>query len=192
MLGILILYSTVDGHTATICQRIAQTLQARRLDVVVKKTVDCVARDIRAADVVVIGASIRYGHHRSDVSGLIAQHRALLEQRPTAFFSVNVVARKAGKDRPENNPYMRKFLQRVGWVPTLQAVFAGRIDYPKCRFVDRHMIRLIMYLTRGPTDASKAYEFTDWGQVEAFAEQLCVMAGSGGAGSGGGSAHAVK
>ncbi|WP_018608910.1 menaquinone-dependent protoporphyrinogen IX dehydrogenase [Uliginosibacterium gangwonense] len=189
---ILMLYSTVDGHTANICQRIAQTLLAKGRSVRVKNMVDCAAEDLRTTDVIVIGASIRYGHHRPDVGAFIAQHRALLAQRATAFFSVNVVARKAGKDAPETNPYLQKFLRQVAWKPALQAVFAGRIDYPKCGFWDRHMIRLIMYLTHGPTDTSKAYEFTDWMQVDAFGYQLNALAESCGVGSDGCGADAVK
>lgn len=44
------------------------------------------------------------------------------------------------------------------------AVFAGRIDYQKYRFRDRQMIRLIMWMTKGPTDPKTNIEFTNWNQ----------------------------
>ena len=48
----------------------------------------------------------------------------------------------------------------------------GKIDYPKYRFVDKHTIRLIMWLTKGPTDTSGIYEFTDWGKVDEFIHKI--------------------
>jgi len=34
------------------------------------------------------------------------------------------------------------------------------------------MIRLIMWITKGPTDISKTFEFTDWDKVEEFAHEI--------------------
>jgi menaquinone-dependent protoporphyrinogen oxidase len=34
------------------------------------------------------------------------------------------------------------------------------------------MIRLIMWITKGPTDVRNTYEFTDWNQVDEFSKQL--------------------
>jgi menaquinone-dependent protoporphyrinogen oxidase len=34
------------------------------------------------------------------------------------------------------------------------------------------MIRLIMFITHGPTDPGRSYEFTDWVKVEAFGEAV--------------------
>ena len=53
------------------------------------------------------------------------------------------------------------------------AVFAGKLDYPRYRPFDRFMIRLIMWMTKGPTDPNAVIEFTDWQQVEAFGRQVC-------------------
>ena len=58
------------------------------------------------------------------------------------------------------------------WRPDQLAVFAGKIDYPKYGFIDKHMIRFIMWMTKGPTDISGKFEFTDWNAVEDFAERL--------------------
>ncbi len=85
---------------------------------------------------------------------------------------MNVVARKPEKNMPETNPYMQKFLELSPWIPKKLAVFAGKIDYPKYKFVDKHMIRLIMWITKGPTDIKNTYEFTDWNHVDEFSKQL--------------------
>ena len=74
---------------------------------------------------------------------------------------------------PDTNPYLRKFLGQIAWKPTYLAVFAGKLDYPRYRPFDRFMIRLIMWMTKGPTDPNAVIEFTDWQQVEAFGRQVC-------------------
>ena len=84
----------------------------------------------------------------------------------------NIVARKAEKREPDANPYMQKFLRQTAWQPKGLAVFAGKLDYPRYRFVDRQLIRLIMLMTKGPTDPKAVIEFTDWQQVEAFGRRV--------------------
>ena len=56
------------------------------------------------------------------------------------------------------------------------AVFAGKIDYPRYNYFDRTLIRLIMWMTKGPTHPQTVIEFTDWGQVEAFGQRINDMA----------------
>ena len=54
-------------------------------------------------------------------------------------------------------------------------VFAGRVDYPSYSFFDKHIIRLIMIITNGPTDITKSYEFTDWNKVKNFAKKFDLI-----------------
>lgn len=172
---ILIVYATTDGHTRRICDRLKQVIEGLGRQVTVALLDDAGALDLPGFDRVVIGASIRYGHHQPVVAAFIAQHQALLESRPSAFFSVNIVARKPNKNTPETNPYCRKFLKSISWRPGVSAVFAGKLDYPRYGFFDRQMIRLIMLITRGPTDPKAVVEFTDWAKVEAFGRQVCEI-----------------
>ena len=175
MSRILIAYSTTDGHTRQICERLRRVIEPVGHHVTVKLLVECGAADLEACDAVVIGASIRYGKHKPEVAEFIARHQAALEARPNALFSVNVVARKPGKDRPEGNPYLQKFLRRIDWKPQRLDVFAGRLDYPRLRPIDRTMIRFIMWMTKGPTDTTGTFEFTDWARVEAFGAEVARM-----------------
>jgi menaquinone-dependent protoporphyrinogen oxidase len=128
--------------------------------------------DITAFDKVVIGASIRYGFHHKSVFNFIKKNQALLDQKKNAFFSVNVVARKPEKNTAETNPYLQKFLSQITWKPILLDVFAGKIEYPRYGFFDRVMIQLIMRMTKGPTDKTQTYEFTDWNRVKAFGKKI--------------------
>ena len=91
-------------------------------------------------------------------------------QKKNAFFTVNVVARKTEKNLPQTNPYMIKFLKLTKWKPQNLDVFAGRINYPKYGFIDKYVIRFIMWLSKGPTDTRGDFEFTDWDKVKSFAK----------------------
>lgn len=172
MSEILILYSTTDGQTLKICQRLQQVIEQGSHKVTVLAIGEAGTLDLEAFDKIVIGASIRYGKHHAEVTDFIARNQALLDNRPNAFFSVNLVARKPGKDRPESNPYLQRFLKRISWKPRQLAVFAGRLDYPRYSFWDRIVIQLIMRITKGPTDPTSVVEYTDWQQVEAFARSV--------------------
>jgi menaquinone-dependent protoporphyrinogen oxidase len=168
----LIAYSSVDGQTMKICKHIQQVLEESGSTVDLFEIGGLGACDMAAYDTVVVGASIRYGKHRPDIYRFIETHRESLERKRNAFFSVNVVARKAGKDTPQTNPYFRAFSKRTTWKPNLLGVFAGKIDYRMYGFFDRHMIRLIMWMTNGPTDMASSTEFTDWNAVRQFAHKL--------------------
>lgn len=172
--SILILYSSTDGQTLEICQRIAAMLESHG-HAVSLAPISSPQEGLESFDKIVIGARIRYGRHHQDVYEFIEKHLPLLQARPSAFFSVNVVARKPNKNTPETNPYMRRFLGQIAWRPDALAVFAGKFDYSKYRFLDRQMIRLIMYITHGPTAPDTVADFTDWKKVDAFAGRLCTL-----------------
>jgi len=175
MANILIIYSTTDGHTIEICQEIQSILEQHENGVELLSINEAAEVDLVKYDKLVIGASIRYGKHNKSVHDYVNRHQKILENLPAAFFSVNVVARKPNKNRADNNPYMQKFLQQVPWKPTELAVFAGKIDYQRYRFFDRQMIRLIMYITKGPTDPKSVNDFTNWEQVKDFAGVINKM-----------------
>jgi menaquinone-dependent protoporphyrinogen oxidase len=174
MASILILYSTTDGHTVRICSRLQDVLGQGGHRVTLAPVAGP-PPDLAVFDKIVIGASIRYGRHHPRVYEFIARNLALLERKPSAFFTVNIVARKREKSDPETNPYLRKFLRQIAWRPGKLAVFAGKLDYPSYGPFDRFMIRLIMLITKGPTDPSTVVEFTDWNKVDAFARVIGEM-----------------
>ncbi len=174
MAKILIIYSTTDGHTRSICERL-QSIAADGNDVDLVAMAEQPGIDIAPYDKVVIGASIRYGKHQQEVFDFIERNQAALESKANALFSVNVVARKPEKNTPETNPYLQKFLKKIAWQPANLAVFAGRIDYPRYGTFDRTMIRFIMWMGKGPTDPTQTIEFTDWDKVDEFGQRIVEM-----------------
>ena len=70
---------------------------------------------------------------------------------------------------------MKQFIRHIGWRPALLEVFAGRLDYPRCAFWDRQIIRFIMLLTHGPTDSTTVVEYTDWNRVQTFGRAIAEL-----------------
>ena len=175
---VLVLYSTVDGHTREIAERVVTQIESAGITAELELLTPESHVEPNDYDAVVLGASIRYGKHRPEVAAFIAEHVAYLATTPSAFFSVNAVARKPAKQTPETNPYVRKFLGTIRWQPALIGIFAGRIDYPRYSFFDRHMIRLIMWMTKGPTDLAGSFEFTDWEAVDRFGREFVTLLGT--------------
>lgn len=163
----IIVFASVDGMTKRICDHIQNGLLQNKEHVELVSITDF-RQELSAYDKVIIASSIRYGKHHPKIIALIQENTAVLNTKKAAFISVNLVARKPEKRTAETNPYVLKFLKTIAWKPTLVAVFAGKLDYQHYGFWDRKMIQFIMWMTKGPTDATTVIEYTDWEQVEAF------------------------
>ncbi len=162
---LLILYSTVDGHTKHICEYILEKLNKDK-DITISPIEESDKYDLSNFSEIVLGASVRYGYHRKNVYEFVKTNKETLEKKKTAFFSLNLTARKPEKNTPETNPYIIKFLQKVQWEPTTKGVFAGRLDYPSLDCANKLAILFIMVITNGPKDISQVYELTDWKKVD--------------------------
>tara|TARA_Y100000766_G_scaffold126729_1_gene108938 strand:- start:267 stop:803 length:537 start_codon:yes stop_codon:yes gene_type:complete len=162
---LLILYSTVDGHTKNICEYIYKKLKGKK-EVSIFSIEESGDLKLKDYNEVVIGASVRYGYHRANVYEYVKKNLEELNNLNTAFFSLNLTARKPEKSTPETNPYIIKFLKKVKWQPSIKEVFAGRLDYPSLDNFNKLAILFIMFITNGPKDTSKTYELTDWNKVD--------------------------
>ena len=167
----LILYSSTDGQTLKICERIKTSFPSD-LEIDIVSLQDIKSVELNNYDLIILGASIRYGKHKPEVYNFVSTNTRFLDTKKTAFFSVNAVARKENKNTPKLNPYVIKFLKQTHWKPDYVEVFAGKINYPKYNLIDKYMIRFIMWMTKGPTDIKNTYEFTDWGSVDKFAMKV--------------------
>ena len=170
----VIIYSSVDGHTFKICNRLKEVLLQNNQNVKLF-SVDDFKEDVTNYDKFIIGTSIRYGMHNKKIIDFINTNKIQLDSIKTAFFSVNLVARKSEKNTPDSNPYVIKFFKNVDWKPTIVEVFAGKLNYKKYPFFDRIMIQFIMQMTKGPTNTNTEIEYTNWDKVKAFGLQLIKL-----------------
>jgi menaquinone-dependent protoporphyrinogen oxidase len=164
----LIIYSSTDGQTIKICKRIMSIIG----DCKIVSIDEAKNENLSKYGKVIVGASIRYGKHKPELYDYISENCDHLIDTNASFFSVNVVARKPEKNTPLTNPYVQKFLSISQWHPSLIGVFAGKIDYPRYGVLDKFMIRLIMWITKGPTNTKNVYEFTNWDDVDSFAKKI--------------------
>ena len=97
MSSFLVIYSSTNGHTKTICERIKNFLNDGNLVKLIplKETKKI---DLFKFEKIIIGASIRYGKHSKELYNFIKSNKNILDQKKSAFFSVNVVARKPEKN----------------------------------------------------------------------------------------------
>lgn len=166
-----IIYATVDGQTLEISKIIQEEL-LKTGNLVELYSIDEFKEEISNFDKLIIGSSIRYGVHHKKIIEFINANKQQLDTIKTAFFSVNLVARKPEKNTPTTNPYVVKFFKTINWKPTLVEVFAGKLDYKKYPYFDRIMIQFIMWMTKGPTDKTVEIEYTNWDKVSEFGKTL--------------------
>ena len=172
----LVVYSTIDGHTRHVAERIA--LVASRAG----HEVNTVSADdgsvdllIAASDAVVIGGGIRYGHYARSLEHAVRANRDAIAARPNGFFSVCLSAGGHAGARPATAwGYVDDFISRTGWQPGRIASFAGALQYSKYNPFIKFMMRLILGVAGGETDTSHDYEYTDWAAVERFGAEMAA------------------
>ncbi|NJL09113.1 MAG: menaquinone-dependent protoporphyrinogen IX dehydrogenase [Methylacidiphilales bacterium] len=132
--------------------------------------------DIAPAALVVLIAAVRYGRHLEEATTFLDIYRALPVPPPLALASVCLTARKPNRRTAQDNPYLRKLIAHHGLTPAVARAFPGMLDYPRYGWLDRHVIRLIMWMTGGPADGTSRVEYTDWDDIEVFAGELGLIA----------------
>nr|WP_321455992.1 menaquinone-dependent protoporphyrinogen IX dehydrogenase [uncultured Cohaesibacter sp.] len=130
------------------------------------------ALDVETADLNIVLAAIRYGHHLKPAERFLKIFAGALGAKPLVMLSVNLTARKPHKRTIDNSIYLQKWLKLHPLNPVIVRAIAGKLDYPSYGFFDRFMIQLIMRITKGPTDPGETIEFTDWDQVRELSEEI--------------------
>ena len=168
---VLVLYGSTYGHTERIARRVADGLAAAGEDVTLLAA-DASAPEMspRDYDGVVIGASLIAGRHQRTVRTFVRRHHAVLNEVPSAFFSVSASAASHDeRGRSEARACLTRFLRETDWYPALTETVAGAIRYTRYNPLVRWWMRRICVKAGGPTDTSRDHELTDWAQVDRFA-----------------------
>lgn len=160
--AVLVVYSSIEGHTARIAQRVAEVLRSAGHRVDLLPAGPYLARSDYAG--VIVGASVHYGHHPANLGRWLKT--AGLGGRPSAFFSVSLGAKEH---------YATKFLRRAGWRPQLTAVFRGALQYSKYGPIKRRVVQAFAAVAGHDTDTSRDYDYTDWKAVDSFATAFSAM-----------------
>lgn len=168
---ILLLHRSHEGHTKTIAQHLASVLQQDGYITKVAALKDAPAFD--GYDAVVIGASIHVGKFDQKLVDYVNTHKAQLEQRPNAFFSVCLrAAQHDAESQQIVQGYLDTLLAATRWQPDVAASFAGAVKYREYNFVVRRLMKGIAKQAGLSTDTSQNHVYTDWDAVTAFAKEL--------------------
>ena len=81
MSKIILLYSTTDGHTIEICQRLQSLVEQSNHEIKVIPIIEHDVNELESFDMIIIGASIRYGKHKPEVFDFIKQNQTLFGQQ---------------------------------------------------------------------------------------------------------------
>ena len=174
-------YATRDGQSRRIAERIAGRLAERGIPALPHDLAVALPAPQWLAEtrLVVVVAAVRYGRHLPEAEQFLATYRALRAPPPLVFLSVNLTARKPGKNTAEGNVYLRKSIAKHRLKPALAMAVAGRLEYPRYGWLDRQAIRFIMMLTGGPTDPKTCVEYTAWNEVDDVALRIAELCGPG-------------
>ncbi len=171
MASILILYGTTEGHTAKVAQHLADLARRAGHDPRVVLAGSFGADlDIAEHDAFMVGASVHEGRHQRGVRDWIREHRAELDDVPSAFFQI-CLASAGGDDEgaQEAQGYADALQEETGWTPRSVGLFGGALLYTQYAWWKRALMRGIQARTGGPTDTGRDHEFTEWPKVDAWA-----------------------
>lgn len=167
MAKILILYATHDGKCRQIAERLSTVLfraghQPHLVNVEDRPAPDAVT----SAEGVIVGGSIRYGHHQKALVEWVKAHRDEIAARPNAFYSVCMSAGGPGARPKTAEGYIDDFRKRSGWNPRRTTSFAGACLFTKYNPFIKFMMRLIMGMAGGETDTTRDWDYTDFDAVD--------------------------
>ena len=172
MSRILVLYGTTDGHTAKVARFLGDTLRAGG---VVTEVADASSAwpSPDAYDAVIVAASVHAGGYQRLVRRWVQAHASVLNSKSTAFVSVCLaVLQPEPKVQRELAAIVDRFLTATGWRPGYTELVAGALPYSRYNWLKRWVMVRIVRKAGGDTDTSRDYEYTDWADLQAFAEEF--------------------
>jgi menaquinone-dependent protoporphyrinogen oxidase len=179
---VLVVYASTHGHTARIAERLGAVLREQGIGVRLLTVEDAGADvDPSAFDGVIVGASVHAGHHQRRVVTWMSEHRAALNGRSSAFFSVSLTAADDTDEARETvQALIDDVLDASGWTPTVTTAFAGALQFHAYNVAERVLMRLIARRHGEHADGHADVDYTDWSAVERFGQRFAatVMAPS--------------
>ena len=126
-----------------------------------------------AYDGVVVGASVHAGSFQSGVTRFAESNRESLAAHPNGFYFLSLTAADDAAESREAVAGLGAAMEaETGWRPDEVAAFAGALRYSEYGPIKRFVMRRIARRYDGGTDTSRDYEYTDWDEVDAFADRF--------------------
>ncbi|MDC4233874.1 hypothetical protein M3T53_09205 [Actinomyces sp. B33] len=171
------MHSSRFGHTANIVASTAHRLREHGHDVDVRPIGAIRAWD-DTAQAVLVAASVRYGVYSPRIVSFTRRNAERLARVPSAFIGVNLSAIDADKATPQTNRYTKRFLASTPWRPDLVQLFGGELNFPLYNPLDTALLKPILATTGRPWGPDVRVDYTDWEEVDAFADRFADYAAS--------------
>lgn len=173
----LILYATREGQTEKVARRIAEHLKQAGLIVKLLNAQGLTSDttpDLNQFDLLVFGASMHAGGLEKELTRFINVRVDQINAKRRSFFLVLLSA--AARDQSLREAWLADARQklsqklRVGFDDI--EMIAGALTYSKYSKPLKWVMQRIARKAGGDSDISRDYEYTDWAQVECYAQRL--------------------
>jgi menaquinone-dependent protoporphyrinogen oxidase len=172
MFRFLVIFGSTYGQTERVAQRIVSILRAAGHSVDAYKGDQLPgALPLDRYDAFVVAASVLMGRHQAYIREFVRRHEDRLNAFPSAFVSV---CGAAGGSPQEAQKYVDAFRRETGWRPRLVRSFTGAVAYTRYAWWFRWYLKLISRRKGLPTDTSRDWDFTEWDEVDRFADELAT------------------
>ena len=170
MTPILVAYTTEEGQTEKICDRLSVQLEGAGHEVVLHDIrADASVPDALRA--VIIAGSVHMGEHAEDLKSFVHAHHDRLSALPAAFISVSL---QAGSPDHQERDVMRtvaeNFLEETGFSPLFMHIAGGAVHDAKMGLIERFVMHQVLRQKGVELDPSGDTEFTDWDALDRFCD----------------------
>ncbi|QZE14189.1 hypothetical protein K4L44_16950 [Halosquirtibacter laminarini] len=162
----LILYHTNYGFSYTVAEFVKQAISRSNLEVVICSIDQADLLDLFSYSYKYIISPIKYGNYAKKVLNFLKQYDHILSKTHCVIVSIDLVSRKNDRNSLENNKQVSKIWSKLNWTPTRLIIIPGELDYSKYNFIEKKMMKLLMYIMKGPTDSNTSEVYTNWKSLE--------------------------
>lgn len=166
---VLIAYASIEGHTADIAGKIAQTVESEGNQAVLANLGQPGFALPGRFDAIILCGPIHIGRYPSQLVSFVQNWKQALAEVPSALVTVSLaIASGTEEERKEAESYPLALTDRTGWKPDLLHHAAGALKYVEYDFFKRWIMKRIAAKEGGPVDTSRDYVLTDWNLLEDF------------------------
>jgi len=173
---ILVIYGTIEGHTAKIAREIATRIEQAGHQVVLTDAREPGYAVPGTFDAVIVCGSIHYGRYPEPIVQFAKSFKDALNNAPSALVTVSLAAASEYEDeRQEASAHAYHLSKATGWVPNIHHSAAGAIKFLEFSYFKRLIARHISAYTGGPLDDGQDYELTDWPKLNEFVSEMLTF-----------------
>lgn len=169
---VLLIYSSTEGHTASIANFIAAELRALHCVITVAKASSQIPSPT-CFDAVVVAAPVHAGQYDGELVDCVSKCSPEINHIPSIFYSVGLTITSEDPRALESlEKTTTDFLKDTRWTPDMVEQVAGALLYTRYGFFKRMLMKSVMKKAGGDTDTSRDFIYTDWDALRASVRQF--------------------